>query len=144
MTPFLAWVKEYLQKFLTKRIMILSLEILTQRLDYCEQKYDSKNWTFESVTQKHWTLFFNMSQRIEPTFPIWVKELNPFLKIWLEDRFLNFFSKKKKMTQRIELHFLIWRTRIESHLFRIWLTEIWTLDFLIMTQRIEPFFWIWL
>ena len=55
---FSTWVKEndsffkhdsenisILQIFLTQRTMILSLEILTQRIDYCEQKYDSKKWT---------------------------------------------------------------------------------------------------
>ena len=146
MTPFLAWLEEYLQKFLTQRIMILSLEILTQRIDYCEQKYDSKNWTFESVTQS-----------TEPSFSIWVNESNPLFQyesktwtfFWLEE--LNFFWI---LIQRIELFWIwrkelnlfswiwrkdwsfslkFWQQRIELS-FQKWLNE------LNMTQRIEPFF----
>ena len=84
-------------------------------------EYDSKNWTFLfwidtelrmivfnmtqsiqssffNLTQrieydsKHWTLFFNMSQRIEPSFPLWLKELN-FFWTWITETFLNYNSK---------------------------------------------------
>ena len=136
---FSTWVKEndsifsmtrrIFTKNLTQRIMILSLEILTQRIDYCEQKYDSENWTFESVTQS-----------TEPSFSIWVNESNPLFqyesknwtlfKIWLEE--LNFFWI---LTQRIDF-FWILTQRIEPF-FWIWLEE-WTF-FLGYDAKIDPF-----
>ena len=96
MTPFLAWVKEYLQKILTQRIMILSLEILTQRIDYCEQKYDSKNWTFESVTRS-----------TEPSFSIWVNESNPLFQ-YESKNWTFFFFKKKKYDSKNWTFFEFW------------------------------------
>ena len=51
------------------------------------QKYDSKNWTFFQHDSKNWTFFqydskelstfvLDLTQRIEPLFLIWLKELN--------------------------------------------------------------------
>ena len=120
--------------------------------------YDSKIWTFFFL--KIWFKELNMTQWIEPFFPVWLKELNPFKK-WLKE-LSPFFN----MIQRIELSFRnmsfffkkIWLKELffwkktwltELNLFLTWLIENWTLLFN-MTQRIEPFFqyesknWIWL
>ena len=110
-------------------------------------KNDSKNWTF-----------LNMNQWNEPSLT------------WLEER--NFFQKKKKMTQRIEIS---WAWLKELIFFECdsknWIFEflskkkkptqrielfskirykelnffsIWLKDFFNMTRRIEPFFLTWL
>ena len=135
-TPFWIWLKE-LNFFLhwTKRIELfsiclkeLSLFLWVQELNFFQmqkwpsQKNDSKNWTFS----KH------DSQNRIPLKRKRLKELNPLL---------FFFS----MTQRIELFVndsLNWASfmnlfsmRVEFFFF--WLKE---LNFLNMTQRIEPTF----
>ena len=90
-------------------------------------QYDSKNWIWLK-----WLNFYfpNMTQRIEPSFSIWLKELNPFL----------------NKTHRIEPFFLNMIHRIEPS-FQKWLKK---LNFLSekelnpflenMTQRFEPLF----
>ena len=157
LNPFVDWLREFF--FFN----------MTQRLDPL-QKYDFqelnllKKWikglNFWKCDSKHWTLFFNMSQRIKPTFPTWVKEMI----------FLNMTHK----TQRIETFFFNkWLEELNFFEEKTWLTELnhfscdsrnWTLlsnmshrnwTFLFfMAQRIEPFFlnmtrrmnllsWIW-
>ena len=122
---------------------------MTQRPDPL-QKYDFqelnllkiwiKGLNFWKCDSKHWTLFFNMSQRIKPTFPTWVKE-NFF--------FLNMTHK----TQRIETSFNKWLEELNFFEEKTWLTEL--NHFFHVTHGIEPFFptwvivlnpffWIWL
>ena len=72
------------------------LKMRLETIELC--KYDSENWTFPfsirltelrtdvffffNLTQrieydsKHWTLFFNLTLRMEPSFQIWLTELN--------------------------------------------------------------------
>ena len=124
---------------MTQRIE-LSYSNLSQRIKlFWKKKDDSKNWFFQ-LTQKLNFLkllkelnmtqridnFFNMTQRIEPSFEDVSMELNLFFR-WLNDLILFFLKKKcdlqefnlvKNMTQRIELFCFI--------------------------QRIEPLFWKWL
>ena len=86
-------------------------------------KYDSKNWT----------LFENMTQRIEHFFENTTQRSEHFLFQYDSKNWTFFFS----MTQRIE-HFLI-RLKELNSFFRIWLKEL-NLFFKNKTQRIEPSF----
>ena len=130
MTPFLAWLEEYLQKFLTQRIMILSLEILTQRIDYCEQKYDSKNWTFESVTQS-----------TEPSFSIWVNESNPLFQYGLLKEFnpWTFFFFKNEYDSKNWTYFTFKELSLKELNLLFHDSKNWTL--FEETQWIEYFLW---
>ena len=163
---FSTWVKENDSIFsMTRRIFTKNFD--SKNNDPFFGNIDPKNWllwtkiwlwelNFWKCDSKHWTLFFNMSQRIEPTFPIWVKELNPFLKIWLEE--LNFFSTLSQrkwlhfwaLTRRIELYKNFWRKELMILFsWKYWQQRIelscekW-LNELNMTLRIEPFFQVWL
>ena len=120
---------------------------MTQRIESFFQ-YDSKNWTlflnmiqwiepFFNMTQRleRFLFLFYVTQRIEPFFCIWLKELNLLLKIWLTDLNLFFLHDSKNWT--------LCKLRLkELNLFWIWLKEL-NLTFS-MTQRIELFFEIWL
>ena len=127
------WLKE-LNVFLKKDI--------SQRTDF------SMTQRIEFFSMQRIELFFCLTQRIEPFYlQKWRKELSLF---------------SVNMTQRIEL-FLICLKEL-SFFFSIWLKElnffpsIWLKELILflkldskgwtfllsMTQRIEPFFWIWL
>ena len=75
------WLKELnFFEFDSKNWTFLSL---TQRIElFFFQKYDSQNWNFFfEYDAKNWTLFensFDISQRFELILLIWLKELNSF------------------------------------------------------------------
>ena len=113
-------------------------------------KFDSKDWTFESVTQSTEPFFFNMSQRIEPTFPIWLKELIFFFWIWLKEliffliltqriQFLNSFTNMAYSKSSTHLNLFIWLNELDLFYMTQRIEPYW-----IITQRIEPFFFSWL
>ena len=111
----------------------------TQRIEPCFFQYDSKtwhllknmifkNWTFWKYESKDWT-FESVTQSTEPSFSIWVNESNPL-----------FQYESKNWTL-----FLIWLK--ELNFFEYWLKELnffecdaktWTF-FLDMTQRLILF-----
>ena len=101
---------------------------MTQRM-FWKVKNVSKNWFFEYNSQ-NWTLFFDMTYRIEPIFSTWLIEFF-FYK--------NFDSQKwlilsGKMTQRIEPFFEYDsknRTQKKNQKFELFSKKK-------MTQRIEP------
>ena len=91
---FLIWLKELDFFFLN----------VTRRIEPFF-KCDSKNWTFFQMWLKNWTFFSNVTQRIEPLFWIWFRELN-FCQIntTQSQRIELFFNT----TQRIEHFFCMW------------------------------------
>ena len=106
---------------------------MTQRnRTFVFKKYDSKNWTlFENMTQRIEHLE-NMNQRTEHCLKIVLKELNPFentghrielfWKIWLAELNPSFQHDSKKLNP-----------------FSVWLKEL-NFFFWKMTHRIEPFY----
>ena len=153
----------------TRRLKELNpLHKMTQRIEpFFLKVWPSTIEPFEKYDSKDWTLLFNMTQRIEPSFHKWLEDLNFLLQICLIES--NFFLKKKKkrwlqelifwkyqskyrnfilMTQRIELFFLKNMTHGTEPFFHVthgiepffptWLIVIESF-FFDMTQRIEPF-----
>ena len=123
---------------------------MTQRIEPCvKKKTDSKNvtlfkglielnlflWTSSQYDSKSWSLFFNMTRRIEPfLFSNMTQGIEPIL-----------FSS---MTQRIELFFhmnwLFYMTRSELFFWSIWFEE---LNFFTTNDSKEsnlPLFGVWL
>ena len=106
--------------------------------------------TFENMTRRIGTFFFNTTQRIEHFFSVtqrmnfflqdsknwtffwtWLKDLQPFFHKKMT--FKNWTSFLFSMTQRIELFFQRWLR--ELNFFLKWLEEL--NPFFILTQRIE-------
>ena len=119
--------------------------------------FDSKNWTFFLIVTQNFN-FLKMTRRIEPSFLIWLIELNPlceydsrrelFFSICLQE--LNLFSKnftpriefcKKYDTKNWTLSSSFWRNLTQ----RLDLFETLTMErfFKNMTLRIELFFELW-
>ena len=124
---------------------------VTQSIELELFRYDSKNWNFSEMTHriefflhesKNWTFFCNMTQRNEPSFATWLKQLNllfyitqliepSFWKTTIQRIELLFYTTQRiepflNLTQRIELFFANMTQRIELFLF-----------FSNMTQRID-------
>ena len=95
-----------------------------------------KGLNFWKCDSKYWTLFFNMSQRIEPTFPTWVKELIFFFEHDSQKLFkiitqrIDFFSwNMTYKAQRIETSFHTWLEELNltqglNFFEETWLTEL--------------------
>ena len=75
--------------FMTQRIEPIFLE----RLNWTLFRSKELNILFEYDSQ-NWTLFWNVTQRIEPSFHKWLEDLNFLLQICLIE--ITFFWKKKK------------------------------------------------
>ena len=105
---------------------------MTQRIEPSFEKFDFQELNLLKIWLKELNLFFSLTQKIAPFFPVWLTELNLFL-IWVPE----FNSSKKKKTQRIEL----FKKKEDSKnwtLFVEYDSQNWSL-FLNMSQRIEPF-----
>ena len=135
---------------------------MTQRLDPL-QKYDFqelnllkiwiKGLNFWKCDSKQWTLCFNMSQRIEPTFPIWVKEMIFFF-------FWTWLTKLKELKLLLTNDSKSWTFLKKKHDSQNWtifscdsrnwtlLSNMshrnWTFLFFSWLKELNPFFWIWL
>ena len=147
---------------------------MTQRIELLQWLKDFNFWKkltqrielFSWIWRKEVDLFFdsefypllNATQRFEPIFQTWLKELNPFL-VWLKE--FCFFSKffltqrffLERMTQRIEPDFFKYDSKKWTFLwleefdffYSIWIKELslfsnltqknWT-SFMNMTQRV--------
>ena len=115
---------------------------VTQSIELELFRYDSKNWNFSEMTHridfflhesKNWTFFCNMTQRNEPSFATWLKQLNllfyitqliepSFWKTTIQRIELLFYTTQRiepflNLTQRIELFFANMTQRIELFLF---------------------------
>ena len=104
---------------------------MTQRIKPFFLEYDAKNWTlFPECDSENWTIFLNMTPRIESFFLPWLKEWNlcfQYENDSTNSTFLFLFDSKifLHMPQRIEPFF-------------VWLKEM--IFFSHMTQRMELFF----
>ena len=104
--------------------------------------YDSKNWNYFWMTQRIELLY--MTQRMEPFFWIWLRELNFLINKTITQRNEPFFISLTElnpfslnMTKELDSFFLNLTQRI-GPFFQIWLQEM--NFFQNMTHRIEPFF----
>ena len=108
------------------------------------------------MTQRNWTLLFNITQRIELFFEYWLKELNfcwgliieLIFSVRLKElNFLNmteripFFFSKKKTDSKNWILFFSKKIRLKelNQIFSKYHSKNWTL-FYQRTQRIAPFF----
>ena len=88
----------------TRRLKELNpLHKMTQRIEpFFLKVWPSTIEPFEKYDSKDWTLLFNMTQRIEPSFHKWLEDLNFLLQICLIES--HFFWKKKKNESRHVIH----------------------------------------
>ena len=143
---------------------------VTQRIELDFQKIDSKNWSlftrrlkelsplhkmtqriepfFSKYDLQQLNLLKNMTQRIEPSFHKWLEDLTFLFQICLIES--NFFLKKKRWLQELIFwkyqskyrNFILMTQRIEFFFWKTWLTEL--NHFFHVTHGIEPFFPTWL
>ena len=102
-TP-LMWLKDVVLCIWLEKLNFLNM---TQRFELFLKNYDSLNWT----------LLFNMTQRIEPFFSTWPKELIPSFQHDSKNWTLLF-----NMTQRIEPFCSTWLKELNPSFFSTWLT----------------------
>ena len=122
---------------------------MIQRIELFFFEYDSQNqglifsiWLKElNVTQSIESSFFNLTQRIEPFFSVWLEDLTFLLE--MSHRIKPFWKKKKKMTRWIDFPKNINQNKETFWWFKEVIELLFQNDSKILlntTQRIELFF----